>query len=244
MYGRIFRSIYDGTLADNWQALVTFQQLLVLCDQQGIVDMTPGAISRTTGIPLDIIGAGLAALEAPDPASRTPTEEGRRVARLDDHRDWGWRIVNFAAYRAIRSAEDKRQADRVRIARKRADSRDNERRDATPGDTSTGVAEVAHTALAANALSSSTASADDGPDPIFGYGLALLTSKGIGEKGARSFLGKLRRDIGDLPAIELLTRCEAEDISDPLAWLTKAAKTRTAQCGRATFSSPDKATDL
>ncbi|MCB1633214.1 MAG: hypothetical protein KDI51_01425 [Xanthomonadales bacterium] len=146
MYGRIFRSIYDGTLADNWQALVTFQQLLVLCDQHGVVDMTPGAIARTTGIPVDIIRAGLDALEAPDPSSRTPAEEGRRIVRLDDHRDWGWRIVNFSAYRAIRSAEDKREADRKRIAGKRATERECLRHNATDCDTSQSVAKVAHTA--------------------------------------------------------------------------------------------------
>lgn len=145
-YVKIFESIYDGTLADNWQAMVTFQQLLILCDQNGIVDMTPGAIHRRTGIPLDIITAGLSVLTAPDPQSRSPLEEGRRIVLLDPARSWGWRLVNHAHYRALMSAADKREADRVRIAEKR--KCDNTRHVATTRDTSQAspsVADVAHT---------------------------------------------------------------------------------------------------
>ena len=60
MYTKVFRQIYDGTLADNWQALVTFQQLLILADENGMVDMTLAAIHRTTGIPVEILQQGFA----------------------------------------------------------------------------------------------------------------------------------------------------------------------------------------
>lgn len=111
MYGKIFSQMYDGTLATRgpWQALVTFQQLIVLCDQKGIVDMTHEAIARRTTIPLDIVHIGIAALEAPDPDSRTPTHEGRRILRLSDTRNWGWQIVNYAHYRSLRSLEERRE---------------------------------------------------------------------------------------------------------------------------------------
>ena len=57
--------MYDGTLATKgpWQALVTFQQLIILADRNGEVDMTPEAISRRTTIPLEIIEHGIKALE-------------------------------------------------------------------------------------------------------------------------------------------------------------------------------------
>lgn len=125
MYTKVFRSIYDGTLADNWQAMVTFQQMLILADAQGVVDMTIGSIARITGIPLEILQAGIAVLEAPDLGSRTPEMEGRRIARLDAHRDWGWFLVNFAKYRAMQSREDKNEADRERMRTKRAAERSN-----------------------------------------------------------------------------------------------------------------------
>lgn len=110
MYAKIFTQMYDGTLCTQgpWQALVTFQQLLVLADPDGNVDMTPEAISRRTTIPLDIIQAGLGRLIEPDLGSRTPTEEGRRIVLLSEHRTWGWRIVNYKHYRDMKREEDRR----------------------------------------------------------------------------------------------------------------------------------------
>lgn len=109
MFGKIFESMFDGTMHGHWQAIVTLQQMIVLADQDGTVDMTPEALSARTSIPLEIITTGIAELEQPDPKSRTPDEDGRRIVRLDPSRDWGWRITNYLAYRAIRSAEERRE---------------------------------------------------------------------------------------------------------------------------------------
>jgi hypothetical protein len=119
LYGKLFEQMYDGTLAENWKALITFQQMIILCDDSGIVDLTPSAISRRTGIPLEHIESGIETLESEDPYSRTPDENGRRIARLDDHRPWGWRIINHQKYKQMASYEDKKKADRMRIAAKR-----------------------------------------------------------------------------------------------------------------------------
>lgn len=111
MYAKIFSQMYDGTLATDgpWQALVAFQQLLILADQDGVVDMTIPAIVRRTTIPREIIEAGIAALMLPDPESRTPTEEGKRIVPLSEGRAWGWRIVNYAKYRQIKRETDRRE---------------------------------------------------------------------------------------------------------------------------------------
>ncbi|MCA9497969.1 MAG: hypothetical protein KC588_02120 [Nitrospira sp.] len=111
MFGKLYASMYEGTLATvgPWQALITFQQLIILSDQHGLVDMTPESIARRTTVPLDIIQIGIEALEKPDPQSRTTDEEGRRIVRLSDSRPWGWRIVNYLHYRNMRTAEDRRE---------------------------------------------------------------------------------------------------------------------------------------
>jgi len=146
MYGKLFEQMYDGTLSDNWQALITFQQMIILCDDAGVVDLTAQAISRRTGIPIEHIEAGLEKLESEDPNSRTPDENGRRIIRLDDHRPWGWRIVNHKKYRQMASYEDKKKADRERIAAKReAESRNLSQPVADCRNLSPEVANVAHT---------------------------------------------------------------------------------------------------
>lgn len=109
MYGKIFSSMYSGSLYGQWQAIVTFQQLIVLADKDGTVDMTPQAIAAMTSIPLEIIQAGIETLEAPDKYSRSPNEEGRRIVRIDPDRPWGWHIVNYSKYREIRSSEERRE---------------------------------------------------------------------------------------------------------------------------------------
>lgn len=122
MYGKLFAQMYDGTLGTKgpWQALVTFQQLVILADKQGVVDMTTEAISRRTTIPLEIITEGIKALEQPDPQSRSPALEGRRIERLNTDRDWGWSIVNYARYRAIRTQDDRREYMKMYQRQRRA----------------------------------------------------------------------------------------------------------------------------
>lgn len=106
--------MYDGTLCTRgpWQALVTFQQLLILADQDGNVDMTLEAISRRTTIPLNILQHGITPLLEPDPQSRTSDAQGRRIIALVDGRDWGWHIINYDHYRKMKREEDRREYHR------------------------------------------------------------------------------------------------------------------------------------
>lgn len=132
MFVKLFRSIYDGSLATRgpWEALITFQQMLVLCDRFGIIDMTPEAISRHTTLPLEIITKGIQNLEQPDPESRRADEEGRRIVRLDPSRAWGWQIVNYAHYRQLKRAEERRDYQRKYMASRRA--KPNGEKDTSP----------------------------------------------------------------------------------------------------------------
>lgn len=122
MFGKIFTQIFDSSLANNPQARWVFMDLLVLADQNGVVDMTQEAIARRTNVPLDIVRTAITELENPDPRSRSSDFNGVRIKRLDDHRDWGWMIVNYPKYRAIANAEAARQVTRERVAAIRAKS--------------------------------------------------------------------------------------------------------------------------
>lgn len=144
MYGKIFEQIYDGTLSENWQALITFQQMIVLCDADGIIDMTPEAISRRTGIPIEHIKTGIKFLEKSDPYSRSPDENGKRIVRLDEHRPWGWYIVNHAKYKSLQDADTiryqnklrkRKQREKVKMSRTVTDSHGQSRHTDTDTDT-------------------------------------------------------------------------------------------------------------
>lgn len=120
MYAKLFTSIYQGTLRGNTHGLVVFTNLLAHADSAGWVDIHPKAIAEEVGLTLEQVQAAIHDLESPDPESRSPEEEGRRIVRLDEHRSWGWKIVNHAKYHAIRSADDRREQNRIAQAKWRA----------------------------------------------------------------------------------------------------------------------------
>jgi uncharacterized phage protein (TIGR02220 family) len=109
VFAKIFTQIFDSSIADDWQVRVVFEDLLILADASGIVDMTPESIAARTRIPIKVIRRALVELQKPDSRSRTPTEDGRRLTLLSDHRDWGWKITNYTKYREIRKEFDRKQ---------------------------------------------------------------------------------------------------------------------------------------
>lgn len=119
MFAKVFTQILDSSLAEDYQARHVFEDLLKLCDINGVVDMTHEAIARRTNVPLEIVKRGIAELEKADSRSRNPEFDGRRIMRLDEHRDWGWMICNYKHYRDIASEEQRREKTLVRVTRHR-----------------------------------------------------------------------------------------------------------------------------
>jgi hypothetical protein len=108
MFAKIFSQIFDSSIADNHKHRHVFMDLLVLADSDGCVDMTHEAVSRRTNVPLDDVRDAIEALCSPDPRSNSPQEEGRRLLPIDERKSWGWQIVNYHHYRAIRDEEARR----------------------------------------------------------------------------------------------------------------------------------------
>jgi hypothetical protein len=119
MYAKVFAQIFDSSIAEDWQVRHVFIDFLTLADLNGVLDMTPEAIARRTNVPLEIITRAIGELEKPDPKSRTPDDDGRRIVRIDEHRSWGWLIVNYQKYRAIASEEQRRARTKERVQRHR-----------------------------------------------------------------------------------------------------------------------------
>lgn len=120
LYARVFLQILDSSLADDWKTRHVFEDILKLVDRSGVCDMTKGAIARRTNVPLEIVQQAIEKLESPDLHSRDSESEGRRLLRLDDHRDWGWRVVNWLRYDAIRTSTEQREQNATKMARYRA----------------------------------------------------------------------------------------------------------------------------
>jgi|SRR5882724_4910769 len=112
MFAKVFYQIFESSISEDHVARHIFMDMLVLADEEGVIDKTPEAIARITNVPIDIVNRAIFLLCQPDERSRTQDEDGRRLSLIDDHRDWGWRIVNYLKYRGIRDQEARRIANR------------------------------------------------------------------------------------------------------------------------------------
>jgi len=81
--------------------------LLALADREGFVDMTMPAISRRINIHESVVKQAIEKFLLPDPSSRTPTEDGRRLEAIRE--SFGWRIINYLYYRDLRNEESRRE---------------------------------------------------------------------------------------------------------------------------------------
>lgn len=116
MFVKLFAQILDSSIADNRKLRHFFTDLLLCADASGNVMMTDSAISRRIGADMQEVEWGLRELSSPDPRSKTPDHEGRRIERIEDH-GYGWRILNYELYRSLRDAEQLREATRIRVQR-------------------------------------------------------------------------------------------------------------------------------
>jgi hypothetical protein len=112
MFAKVFYQIFESSISEDYMVRHVFIDLLVLSDSDGVIDKTASAISRITNVPIEIVERAISQLCEPDPNSRTPDHEGRRLMTIDEHRKWGWKIVNYHKYRSIRDEEARRLSNR------------------------------------------------------------------------------------------------------------------------------------
>ncbi len=114
MYGKIFASLFTGSMRGKGDLQLVFTYMISTCSEDGICDFTPQCIADATGKPLPLIETCISELEDVDEMSRTTTDDGRRIIKIDSKRPWGWRIVNYALYRGIATREAMKEAERLR----------------------------------------------------------------------------------------------------------------------------------
>lgn len=127
MYVKLFEQILDSSIAENYKVRLVFEDMLLLADKHGILDMTHEGFARRTNVPLRIVKAAIVELEKPDSKSRRKEQGGRRIVRLDEHRAWGWHLVNFEYYRELRNEENRTLYMRDYIKKWRASGKDKTR---------------------------------------------------------------------------------------------------------------------
>lgn len=119
-YTKLAAGITESTI---WQApdptRLVWITMLSLADQHGYVGASIPGLAARARVKLEDCITALDYLKAPDEYSRTREHEGRRIADAEG----GWVLLNHGKYRAMQSADERRERSRLAMQKLREERR-------------------------------------------------------------------------------------------------------------------------
>lgn len=122
-YTKLFQSILTSTIwVEPDRTRIVWITMLALADKNGEVQASIPGLARVAGVPISDCEDAITRFLAPDPYSRTPDDEGRRIEKIEG----GWVLLNHEKYRRLASKDESKEAAAERQRRKRErDDRNN-----------------------------------------------------------------------------------------------------------------------
>ena len=115
-FTKVFNSILSSTIWGEDHATVrVWIAMLVSSDADGVVEGSVPGLARVANVTVEEMRHALTILTSPDPDSRTPDHEGRRVEPIEG----GWLILNYTKYREKAGAKESSRAPYMRNYRRR-----------------------------------------------------------------------------------------------------------------------------
>ncbi len=109
---KLYQTILDSSI---WQAedhvRLVWLTMLAMADQFGVVTASVGGLAHRARVSRDATLAALDVLSSPDSDSKDPSNDGRRIATLED--GGGWVVLNHQKYRELRTPKQVADAKRV-----------------------------------------------------------------------------------------------------------------------------------
>ena len=119
-FTKLFSSITESTVwCEPDTTRICWICLLAMADSRGRVFGSIPGIANRARISVDAARIAMTTFLSPDPDSRTPVAEGRRIETIDG----GWRLINHEKYREIRDQESIKEAKRKYINKRREEER-------------------------------------------------------------------------------------------------------------------------
>lgn len=122
MYGKHFASMYEGSMIGKgacffavWGYVISHMVPDKTVGTQ--VELNPKLIGFVLGEPEEVVSNAITEMCDPDPQSRTPDQEGRKLVKVGEY---AYQVVNGAKYRLIRDEETRREQNREAKRRQRA----------------------------------------------------------------------------------------------------------------------------
>lgn len=127
-YTKLFGSILGSTIwREDPATKVVWVTMMAMADQDGIVEASVPGLAHLAGVTVEETESAVAKFLSPDPHSRSPENEGRRIEPVDG----GWRLLNHSKYREKMSLDDIRERARIRQQRFRDKHSVTPKRDAS-----------------------------------------------------------------------------------------------------------------
>jgi len=116
-FTKLFSSITDSTIwCEDSDTRVVWITMLAMADENGwVYASVPGLVNRAQ-VKRNAVEDALNTFLSPDPDSRTPDNEGRRIEKIEG----GLAILNHPKYRKIRNKEERKAYQRDWMRNKRA----------------------------------------------------------------------------------------------------------------------------
>lgn len=115
-FTKLFSSIVTSTIwIENDPTLRVWIAMLATPDADGVVEGSIPGFASLARVTVDQMRAVVTKLSSPDPDSRTPDNEGRRIEVIEG----GWRILNYRSHRDRGQAKDGSRAPAQRAYRAR-----------------------------------------------------------------------------------------------------------------------------
>jgi hypothetical protein len=117
-FTKLFSTILNSTIwGEPDHVRLVWITMLALSDPYGRVQSSVPGIAHQARVTLDQARGAIKTLESPDEDSRTAEFEGRRIAKMEG----GWRLLNYAKYRAMKDeeAQAERRARKQKAYRER-----------------------------------------------------------------------------------------------------------------------------
>lgn len=109
-FTKLFATIITSSIwsEDDKTRIMWITMLASINDPSGHIDGSVPGMAAISRMSIEDAEKAIAKLESPDPYSRTPDEDGRRIVREPG----GWRVVNATKYRDARDSEKRREQNR------------------------------------------------------------------------------------------------------------------------------------
>jgi len=113
---KLFGSILDSSIWNEpAHVKLMWITMLAMADKHGEVDASLPGLAKRAGVSREECDDAIQRFLSPDPDSRNPENEGRRIEVIQG----GWALLNHEYYRNLMSKEDQTEQSRIRMQRSR-----------------------------------------------------------------------------------------------------------------------------